>query len=197
MRERHRGELILIRHAQSEWNAAGLWQGHADPPLSDLGREQAAKLAEESADLDASCIYSSDLRRARQTAEPLAARLGLEVVVDPNFRELDVGRWSGLTREQIEARDPELLAAFESGVPTVRPGGGETRAELRQRARDRVALIAAEHPGERIVVVTHLGFIRALLPGAEPTNASTMRVSVERALTARVPRGEGRQVGPL
>ena len=191
------GELILIRHAQSEWNAAGRWQGHADPSLSALGHEQAAMLAAELAAEPIDRIYASDLLRARQTADALAARLALEVEVDTAFRELDVGRWSGLVREEIEASDAALLAEFETGDPSIRPGGGETRGELRQRARDRVALIAAEHPGERVVIVSHLGFIRALIPDAEPDNASALVVSMERALTARQLAGEAGPASPL
>lgn len=197
MRNAHGSELILIRHAQSQWNAVGRWQGHADPALTPLGHEQADALASEFAGERVHRIYSSDLLRARQTAEALAARLALDFEVDPTFRELDVGCWSGLTRDEIEARDPALLAAFETGDPSVRPGDGETRAELRQRARDRVALLAAEHPGERIAVVTHLGFIRALLPDAQPANASAMVVSMKRALTARRVRDEAGLSGPL
>ncbi len=193
----HSGELILIRHAQSEWNAAGRWQGHADPPLSALGEEQALKLAAELAGERADRLFASDLRRALQTAEPIGARFDLAITIEDAFRELDVGRWSGLTREEIHAREPELLAEFETGDPHIRPGSGETRAELRQRARDRMALMAAEHPGERIIIVTHLGFIRALLPEAEPENASALRVSMERALTARDPGVAAEQVGPL
>ncbi len=198
MSDGHRGELILIRHAQSEWNAAGRWQGHADPPLSALGHDQAAKLADELAD-QVTCdrIYASDLQRARQTAEPIAKRLGLSIETDAAFRELDVGRWAGLTREEIHDREPQLLAEFETGDPNVRPGSGETRAELRQRARDRIALMAAEHPHERVIIVTHLGFVRALLPDAEPENASALKVSMERALTARQPGVEAERVGPL
>jgi len=191
------GQLILIRHAQSEWNAAGRWQGHADPPLSVLGHEQAAMLAAELATEPIDRIYASDLLRARQTADALAVRLALEVDIDLAFRELDVGRWSGLVRAEIEASDATLLAEFETGDPSIRPGGGETRGELRQRARDRVALLAAEHPGERIVIVSHLGFIRALIPDAEPANASALVVSMERALTARQSTEEAGPVSPL
>lgn len=181
------GELILIRHAQSEWNALGRWQGHADPRLSPLGRAQAEALADSMAGEAIDALYSSDLRRALETARAIGKRLGLDVTADAAFRELDVGRWSGLLREEIEAREPELLHEFDSGDPSVRPGGGETRSELRRRARERVALLAHQHPGSRIAVVTHLGFIRALLPDAEPENARALRVTMREALTARQP----------
>jgi alpha-ribazole phosphatase len=185
------GELILIRHAESEWNAAGRWQGHADPPLSHNGLQQVEQLATSLVDLAFDRIFSSDLLRAVQTARPLALSRGLSVETDSAFRELDVGAWSGLKRDEIATRDPKLLAAFETGDPQIRPGGGETRSELRQRARDRVALIAAEHPGERVVIVTHLGFVRALLPDADPGNTSALVVPIAEAMSARQPSGEG------
>ena len=168
-------EFLLVRHAQSEWNAAGRWQGHADPPLSRLGRAQAQKLA---LHLDAELrearvgrIICSDLKRAHETARIIARPLGLSPEPDARVREIDVGEWSGLTREEISARDPETLARFEAEELDVRPGGGETRAELQARARTWMLEIARGAPGKRIVLVTHLGFVRALVPGALPETA--------------------------
>jgi len=180
-----RATVVLVRHAESEWNASGRWQGHADPPLSPRGELQARALAERMAGERATLLISSDLRRACQTAEALGAVLGLEPKIDPRLRELDVGRWSGLHRSEIEAIAPEALARFESGDPRVRPGGGESRAELRARSRRAIADWVASEPDGRIVVVTHLGFIRALLPGEDPDNAQTVEVSAHDALTRR------------
>lgn len=177
--------VVLVRHAQSEWNASGRWQGHADPPLSPEGEAQARALAERMRGRTASLLISSDLRRAVQTAAPLADVLGLEPRVDAALRELDVGRWSGLVRDEIEAMDPDALARFESGDPGFRPGGGESRAALRRRARRAIRRWLAEEPAGRIVVVTHLGFIRALLPGEDPDNAQLVEVTAHDALTRR------------
>jgi broad specificity phosphatase PhoE len=197
-------ELLLIRHAESEWNASGRWQGHADPPLTPRGLAQAATLGESLdqmlGDERPQLLLSSDLRRAWQTASAVGERLGIAPRADPRLRELDVGGWSGLTRDEILAREPEALARFEAGGPNVRPGGAETRLEIRERARRAVAEWVEEYPTGLIVLVTHLGFLRALLPGEEPANADWIRVAARDALSrrARVERGqEEAQTTPL
>jgi broad specificity phosphatase PhoE len=164
--------FLLFRHAESLWNAAARWQGHADPPLSPRGREQALALSERLAGERVDVLLASDLRRALETAEIVGAPHGLTPRPDRRLRELDVGEWAGLTRPEIERSAAETLARFDAGDPDVRPGEGETRREIRQRVRNAMAEIAAEHDGRRVAVVTHLGVIRALLPGSEPRNAS-------------------------
>src|SRR5204862_6778501 len=95
--------LILARHGETDWNRDGRFQGHADPPLNDRGREQARALASELAGDVLDAVYTSDLLRAHETAQIVAATKGLSVVVDPDLRERDVGEWSGLTLPEIEA----------------------------------------------------------------------------------------------
>jgi probable phosphoglycerate mutase len=168
--------FLLVRHAESTWNAAGRWQGQADPPLSDRGRQQAAQLARDLAVEPVDCVIASDLARASDTAAILAEVWGLSARLDPRLRELDVGAWAGLTREQIASRTVAALERFESGVPDARPGGGESRLELRWRVRTAAAEIAAAHPGEQVALVTHLGAVRALCPGTELPNAGWRRV---------------------
>jgi len=196
-----RTELCLIRHGQTTWNRDGLWQGQADPELTPLGFEQARALARalsgEQGGRPWTRLYASDLRRARETAVLIGEALGLAPAVDARLRELDVGEWSGLARRAIEARHAALLAAFERGDPDVRPGGGETRIEIRERSHAFVRDLAERHPGERILVVTHLGVIRALVPGAAPQNADRLSVVAE-ALAARpVDRTRRPEPGPL
>lgn len=163
-------ELLLIRHAESEWNASGRWQGHGDPPLSARGVEQAAELARAMEGAAVDRLLCSDLRRAVQTAQALGAALKLNPEPTAVLRELNVGRWTGLTREEIRRSDGDLLEAFLTEDPTVRPGGaeGETRNELRRRVREAVKKLAAEQPQGRIALVVHLGVVRALVPGSEP-----------------------------
>jgi broad specificity phosphatase PhoE len=155
--------LLLIRHAESSWNAAGRWQGHGDPSLSDSGREQANALARELARESIDVVVSSDLRRAAETAAILGQARGLRPELNPRLRELDLGDWEGLTREQIERTDREALRRFDAGDLDVRPGAGENRREIEQRAASAVTELIDANPGRRLAVVTHLGVIRALL----------------------------------
>ncbi|HVN62556.1 MAG TPA: histidine phosphatase family protein [Gaiellaceae bacterium] len=144
-------ELLLVRHAETEWNREGRWQGHADPPLNEAGRAQAQALARSLVGERVDAIYSSDLRRAAETAEILAAALGLPVTTDPDLREIDVGSWSGLTREEVAVQFPDWDTH-----------DGETREALEVRVVAAVRLIAQRHPDGQVLVVTHGGSIRSL-----------------------------------
>jgi broad specificity phosphatase PhoE len=155
--------LLLIRHAESTWNAAGRWQGHGDPPLSERGREQAEALARELARACLVRVVTSDLARASETGAALTRALGIAALRCPGLRELDVGRWTGLTRAEVAARDAQALAAFDAGGETAPAGGGETRAAVARRARASLAALARTWPDSCIAVVTHLGVIRALV----------------------------------
>ena len=100
--------ILLVRHGESEWNATRRWQGQADPPLTDLGRTQAAHAAAALGAVDA--IVTSDLQRASATAQVIADALGLDApMIDPRLRERDAGEWSGLTREEIHDQWPGYL----------------------------------------------------------------------------------------
>jgi len=153
-------DLLVVRHAQSVWNVAGRWQGHADPPLSADGVAQARTVAERnSADglADVCSVVSSDLTRARQTAEIIAEVLRVQpVVCDSEWRERDVGLWQGLTGEEIERDYPGALAAGNY------PPGWESQESLIERV-----LTAANRIGERVcdgvvLVVSHAGVIYVL-----------------------------------
>ena len=163
--------LLLVRHGESTWNADGRWQGQADPPLTDRGRDQArAAAAGLPAAVDA--LWASDLERARVTAELLGAAAGCdEVVVDAAFRERDAGAFSGLTRTEIHERHPGLLPDDPARPPgtegdgLVAPPGWEPDADLAARAwagieRAAAALDAAG--ATTAVVVTHSGLIYAV-----------------------------------
>ena len=146
--------LLLIRHGESEWNAEGRWQGHADPPLSRLGRRQAEDAAASVAGIDT--IASSDLLRARQTAMILAECCGLPLLdADPDLRERAAGRWEGLTRSEIERGWPGWLADDR------RPEGFEIDEHLLTRTTEALERLAAARPQASVLVVTHGGVIRA------------------------------------
>jgi len=188
--------FLLIRHGESVWNATGCWQGHGDPPLSARGEEQASALARSLKGQGVERLISSDLQRALQTAAAIGSALGLEVESRADLRELDVSRWTGLTRAEIEQREPELLAEFEGEDPDVRPGGGESRSELRTRVRAAAEQLASEQPGARIAVVAHLGVLRALKPGVEPDHVEIIETSLAeiRAAAAADARQRGLRV---
>src|ERR1700760_4361850 len=99
--------LPLARHGETDWNREGRWQGWADPPLNDTGRAQARELAEQLRSVPFDAVFSSDLARARETAEIVAAPHGVPVVVEPQLREIDIGSWSGLTHDEIRSRFPD------------------------------------------------------------------------------------------
>jgi probable phosphoglycerate mutase len=150
--------LILARHGETDWNRDGRFQGHADPPLNDQGREQARSLAYALDDQALAAIYSSDLRRAHETALVVADRKGLNVVVDPDLRERDVGAWSGLTLPEIEDRFPEELRRFREEGASI----GESRESVSRRVVAAVRRIAEAHPRGSVLVVTHGGALRTL-----------------------------------
>jgi broad specificity phosphatase PhoE len=143
--------LLLARHGETDWNRENRWQGWADPPLNETGRAQARALAEQLRDTPFDAVYSSDLRRAHETAEIVAAPHGVPVMPDPGLREIDVGSWSGLTHAEIEERYPDGK----------RPDG-ETREQHAERVLEAVERIARANPERRILLVTHGGTMRAL-----------------------------------
>jgi broad specificity phosphatase PhoE len=150
-------ELIVLRHGRTEWNAAGRFQGQADIGLDERGLAQAEQVATVLAELVPSAIYSSDLSRARQTAEPLARACGLPVITDPRLREIHVGSWEGLTIEEMFSQlDDDLKRAYLAGEDVRRSPTGETVAEVGERAGAALAEIGqAAADGSTVVVVMH------------------------------------------
>jgi probable phosphoglycerate mutase len=153
--------LFVARHGQTDWNREHRWQGWADPPLNAAGREQAADLGESLARLGIEAVVSSDLRRAAETAEIAAARLGLPVEVDARLREVDVGEWSGLTTSEVEARFPDGYRRRREG----RTGWveGEELGAMAERVVAALVELAGRLDGRRVLVVTHGGPVRATL----------------------------------
>jgi probable phosphoglycerate mutase len=152
--------ILLARHGESDWNRERRWQGHADRPLTELGHEQARALAERLASTPLDAVYSSDLARARDTALPTAARHGLSVVTRADLREVDVGSWSGLTREEVEACEPDGLRRWLDGGKGWQ--GGESYEEMTARVVAAIRSLATAHPDGRILVVSHGGPVRAV-----------------------------------
>jgi broad specificity phosphatase PhoE len=147
--------LLVARHGQSEWNAAGRWQGQADPPLSEFGQLQAAEAALHLGIFDA--IWASDLQRAALTAAIIAEIIGIgPIQIDKRLRETDVGPWEGLTHAQVEQGWPGYLESHQ------RPEGFENYDEAAGRMIESFIQIAAQTPGGEVLIVSHGGAIRAV-----------------------------------
>ncbi len=142
--------LLLARHGETDWNRELRIQGSSDIDLNELGRQQAQFLAQELTDVDLDAIYASDLSRARATAAAVAATHALEVNIDPRLRERSFGSWEGLTREDI--------TAFPEGSRH----DGESDEQVRERMLAAVQEIAAKHPGEQVLIVSHGGALNTL-----------------------------------
>jgi glucosyl-3-phosphoglycerate phosphatase len=150
------GQLIVLRHGRTEWNATGRFQGQADIPLDDRGLAQAQQAAQVLAELAPGAIVSSDLRRATQTAGALSELTGLGVALDARLREIHVGSWEGLTIEGIQEADPELARRYLAGEDVRRSATGEKIGEVAERVAltlEEIARLAAD--GSTVVVVMH------------------------------------------
>jgi broad specificity phosphatase PhoE len=154
-------ELVLVRHAETVWNAEERWQGQTDVALSDRGRREVALVAERMKAERFDRVVSSDLVRARETAAGIAPNASIEV--DSTLREMHLGAWCGLLHGEVAARFPDELRALQRGDDLRIGGHGETVVELAARVTSTLARIAREAPDDRVLVVTHGGVIRALL----------------------------------
>ena len=148
--------VVVLRHGETGHNAAGIWQGHLDTELSPLGRRQAEAAGPAVAALRPTRIVSSDLRRALDTALAVGRATGLEVTPDARFREVDVGRWQGLTNAEVDAGWPQERAAVLRGEDVPRGVTGESASDVLRR----VAAALEDHlgalgPGECLVIGTH------------------------------------------
>ena len=150
--------LLLVRHGESTWNAIGRWQGRADPPLSELGRDQARRAgAGTTPHGPFAAVATSTLLRARQTGQLIAAHASVELL-DPfeDLIERSAGEWEGLMRAEIEARYPNWLAEQR------RPTGYEPDGEIVERAERALRTIHERRAGSNVLVVSHGGVITAL-----------------------------------
>ncbi|MGE5259161.1 MAG: histidine phosphatase family protein [Hyphomicrobiales bacterium] len=147
--------FCLIRHGQTEWNLAGRYQGQSDVPLNEKGRAQARALAWQFRKLPFAAVYSSDLQRARETAEIIAAALHLPVTADIRLREINQGEWEGQLVETIAARYAALWRQRQVDPAGIRPPGGETVEEVARRARAALQDISRLHPDDSILISSH------------------------------------------
>ncbi|HHY38471.1 MAG TPA: histidine phosphatase family protein [Clostridia bacterium] len=155
-----------MRHGETQYNRERRFQGwSADSHLTEAGKEEArvvASLLLRSA-AKISALYSSDLERALETAHPISRVLGLPILSDPCFREMNFGAWEGLLREEAARIDPEAYRLWLRGSPDVKPRGGESFREMSDRVLFGLSVLAKRHQGQSIVIVTHLGPLRGIV----------------------------------
>lgn len=179
--------VLCIRHGETDWNAAGRWQGHAPVPLNAAGHAQSRALGHYLArnGWRIAAVYSSDLPRAMQTAQAIADALALTVHPEPRLRETDLGEWQGLTREEVLAWDAERYTAHLADWRHIPTPNGESRLAVGARARAAFDDIVARHAGQTVALVTHGGTLSMLLeslfgPLERPSLTNTSITLVER-----------------
>ena len=158
--------ILAIRHGETAWNVDTRIQGQLDVPLNDIGRWQAHRLALAVSDEGIDAVYASDLLRAMQTAQAVAAGTGREIVTDPGLRERGFGVFEGLTYAEIQQRFPEMSERWRKRDPTFGAPGGETLRDFFDRSVATVTRLALAHPGQTIAVVAHGGVMDALYRAA-------------------------------
>jgi alpha-ribazole phosphatase len=159
--------LILVRHGETEWNKSLRYQGQSDVPLSEYGIEQAARVSDRLAGEEIDAIYSSDLSRARETAEIIASRHGrVEICQSPLLREMNFGEAEGMIFDEIKERYPEIAGEFQAWrtrSPEVRAPNGESIAQLVARVARFAEKLKEHKPEETVLVVAHGGSLQVLI----------------------------------
>lgn len=154
--------MILIRHGETDWNIEGRWQGQIDVPLNAIGMKQADEIAQSMLGKKIGAIYSSDLMRARQTAEVIGKALGLKVNLDHRLREIHQGDWQGLLISEIQQRYHDEFTKRKKDPLAVAPPGGETARQVQERVLEFIEDISEYYSNMNILVVSH-GFAIAMI----------------------------------
>lgn len=159
--------ILLCRHGETSWNIERRIQGQnpAAPGLSQMGHRQAQRLAERLTTAGVDVLVSSDLTRALETARHVAQAVNREPLLDRRWREMNLGRWQGLTFEEVRERWPDEVAALKLGEDNPR-GGGDTSAGFQARTVAAMHDLAQQHRGQTVAVITHGGNVRACLLAA-------------------------------
>ena len=173
--------LILVRHGETRWNRENRVVGHTGIALNSNGRRQVELLAKKLESDNVSSIYSSPLRRARETAEAIARFHGLKVMDDDAFKEIDAGEMEGLTFDEVMERYGGFFKEWMKGNPSLRMPGGESMTELQQRTWPAVERIVGENNDRDVILVSHSLAILSIIAkalGMAPSNFRRLRLSV-------------------
>jgi len=155
--------FILVRHGETVWNVESRWQGQKDSRLTDLGREQARKVANRLAAMKISAVYSSDLGRAKEVADTIAASHDLPVITREDLRERSYGVLEGKTDREAAASEGTWFLGWQADHLRLAPPAGETFQMLVERVMEALYEIAENDPGQTVVISTHGGPIKSAL----------------------------------
>lgn len=171
-------ELYLIRHGETAWNVEKRMQGHGGVGLNARGRQQAMRTAHRLNGQHFDALYTSDLDRARETAQIIGEELRLAPQVDERLRERDQGEWSGMRLVDVSREYGELFDQVNASPANVAPPGGEDFYQVAERIEEALNEIARRHPGQRVVIVSHglaIGVARSIGAGEPLDRALSLR----------------------
>jgi probable phosphoglycerate mutase len=165
MTAKQRTRFVLVRHGETAANREMRYIGSRDDELNERGYQQAQHVAEALANLPISAIYTSPRRRTQTTAQPLAARLGLSLVVADELRENAFGAWEGMSRAEVLAHSAEYATQLQAWEvdPAIAPPGGESIVTMTERVAAFAASLCDRHPDQTVVLVSHVGPIKSLI----------------------------------
>ena len=155
--------LLMVRHGESTWNRERRIQGQLDPPLTDRGRMQAREIADRLSGHDVVAMYCSDLRRAQQTARPIAESVGVEPVTMVDLREIGLGEWEGRTGDELAAGYPALWDEWTRRPSWDLVPGGEGQSAFERRVQRALDALFDAHPEGDVLCVTHGGVVQVAL----------------------------------
>lgn len=155
--------IVFIRPGETDWNHDSRWQGWVATPLNELGLRQARALANYVRHIGMGALYTSDLKRALQTAECLAEQLAFAPIPDQRLRERSIGAWQGLTRAEMSAWYPDEYAAMLNDIDGFRVPGGESRNDVRVRVKAAVDEILNGEASETVGILSHTTAIKIML----------------------------------
>ncbi len=164
--------VIFIRPGETDWNQQVRWQGWVASPLNDLGKRQAERLANYIRNINLKALYTSDLKRALQTAAILTENLGFQPVPDERLRERNIGAWQGLTIDEMRTWYPDEYHNLLTDAENYRVPGGESRADVRKRMVEAFDTILKQDKGETVGVISHTTAIHELLAALIPDNTN-------------------------
>jgi broad specificity phosphatase PhoE len=174
--------IVFIRPGETDWNRQGRWQGWVSIPLNELGRRQAFALANYIRHIGMGALYTSDLKRALETAEGLARPLGFTPIPDPRLRERNIGLWQGLTLNEMRDWYPAEYAGMLKDIDGYRIPGGESRDDVRIRVTAALTDILKADSSETVGILSHTTAIKVLLsdliPGYDPLGVDLDNTSV-------------------